>query len=48
MAWREDVTRHSVRVQVEMLLTKALMIGRSRWWRGYYQEKRHSQQRKVS
>ena len=40
MVWREDVRRHSIRVQLEMLLTKALTVGHSRWWRGYYQGKR--------
>ncbi|MDZ7474110.1 IS1595 family transposase [Stenotrophomonas pavanii] len=37
MAWREDVRRFSIRTQVEMLLEKALTVGHSRWWRGYYQ-----------
>ena len=40
MAWREDMRRHSIRAQVEMLLKKALTVGHSRWWRGYYQGKR--------
>lgn len=40
MAWREDVRRFSIRRQVEMLLEKALTVGHSRWWRGYYQGKR--------
>ena len=40
MAWREDVRRCSIRMQVEMLLVKALTVGHSRWWRGYYQGKR--------
>jgi ribosomal protein L37AE/L43A len=40
MVWREDVRRFSIRAQVEMLLEKALTVGHSRWWRGYYQGKR--------
>lgn len=40
MVWREDVRRCSIRTQVELLLEKALTVGHSRWWRGYYQGKR--------
>lgn len=40
MVWREDMRRHTIRSQVEALLTKALTVGYSRWWRGYYQGKR--------
>lgn len=40
MAWREDVRRCSIKHQVEALLTKALTLGHSCWWRGYYQGKR--------
>ncbi|UBB24247.1 IS1595 family transposase [Pseudoxanthomonas japonensis] len=40
MAWREDARRQSIRQLLECLLTKALTVGASRWWRGYYQGKR--------
>jgi len=40
MAWREDIRRHSIRKKLEALLTKALTIGNSCWWRGYYQGRR--------
>lgn len=44
MGWREDHRRHTIRQQVEGLLTKALRLGHSRWWRGYYQGKRRGKE----
>lgn len=44
MAWREDHRRRTIRQQVESVLTKALRIGCSRWWRGYYQGKRRGKE----
>ncbi|ALN56815.1 transposase [Lysobacter enzymogenes] len=40
MAWREDFRRQSIRQQLEALLLRALGLGVSRWWCGYYQGKR--------
>lgn len=40
MVWREDMRRHTISQQVEALLGKALAVGHSRWWRGYYQGRR--------
>ncbi|MDR7067485.1 ribosomal protein L37AE/L43A [Pseudoxanthomonas japonensis] len=40
MVWREDMRRHTISQQVEAILGKALTIGHSRWWRGYYQGRR--------
>lgn len=44
MAWREDHRRRTIRQQVESVLTKALRVGCSRWWRGYYQGKRRGKE----
>lgn len=38
MAWREDVRRKTQRERVFQLLGAAFSIGRSQWWRGYWQK----------
>jgi hypothetical protein len=38
MAWREDVRRKTQRERIYQLLGAAFSIGRSKWWRGYWQK----------
>lgn len=37
-AWREDTRRQSIRQRFEGLIQRIFLTGRSRWFRGYYQE----------